>query len=83
MEHFTEHIENEKPNIILWCFNDVPSDIFISLKKKFNNIMFIFYNFDEPMNISPELFKKTKTCDIVITTSKEYLNDYLGGDNHD
>lgn len=76
IEHFTEHIILEKPNIILWCFNDISSDIFINLKKKFHDIMFIFFNFDEPMNISPELFKKTKTCDIILTTSKEYTNDY-------
>jgi hypothetical protein len=76
IDHFTDHISEEMPDIILWCFNDIPSDIFINLKKKFNNIMFIFYNFDEPMNISPEIFKKTKNCEIVMTTSKEYVEDY-------
>lgn len=76
IEHFTEYIIEEKPDIILWCFNDISSDIFINLKKKFNNIMFIFFNFDEPVNISPELFKKTKTCDIIMTTSREYSQEY-------
>lgn len=74
--HLIEHVKATKPNIILWVFSDIPSDVFIKLKKQFNDITFIFYNFDEPMNVSPELYKKAQTCDIVMTTSKEYTAEY-------
>jgi len=75
-KHFAENIEEENPDIILWCFIDVPSDIFTTIKKKFPNTIFVLFNFDEPMNVSTELFKKANTCDIIMTTSKEYIDDY-------
>jgi hypothetical protein len=75
-KHFIEYINEQQPNILLWCFIDVPSDIFVEIKNKFPNIIFILFNFDEPMNISTELFKKADTCEIIVTTSKEYHNEY-------
>jgi hypothetical protein len=76
LKHFIENITEQNPDVILWCFFDVSSDVFIEIKKKFPNIIFILFNFDEPMNISTELFKKADTCEIIVTTSKEYHDEY-------
>ncbi len=60
IKHFIENITEQNPDIILWCFFDVGSDVFVEIKNKFTNIIFILFNFDEPMNISTELFKKAE-----------------------
>lgn len=75
-ENMVEQIKNENPKIILWFFHDVPSKIFQDLRKIFQDKIFIFYNFDEPLNISTEIFLKCKMCDIIMTTSDEYFENY-------
>lgn len=75
-EHLDEYIKNINPDIILWWFIDVPTDIFSYIKKQNKDIYYILYNSDDPINISKDLFDKAKIFDLVITSCKESMYLY-------
>lgn len=75
-EHMNNFIKDTNPDIILWWFIDVPYDVFKYIKQNNNNILYIMYNADDPININKNLFDKAKLFDIIITPCQESIYLY-------
>jgi len=75
-DHLNTFIQNNKPDIILWWFLDVPVSVFTHIKSGNNNIYFIMYNSDDPLNINTETLEKAKIFNLIVTSCKEHINKY-------
>src|SRR3989304_4203905 len=79
LEDFNRVILNENPDIILfWCLS-ISTDNLKWLKTKYQNILFIFFNWDDPHSWSVsglDIEKKSKYFDIVFTSCKECVSWY-------
>ncbi len=75
-EHFNAAIQDQQPEIIIWWFIDVSSEIFQFIKSNNKNIYFVMYNSDDPLNLNKHLFDKAKIFDLVITPCHDSLYMY-------
>jgi len=75
-KHFNKYLKEVEPDVVLWCFIDVPTEVFEYIKQQNKNITFVMFNFDEPMNMSDQLLKKASFFDLVVTTTKQNLVKY-------
>ncbi|CAH6421084.1 Hypothetical protein KVN_LOCUS127 [uncultured virus] len=77
IDHFTNFIIKEKPDIILWWYVGIPSEHMVLIKNKFE-IKHIFFNWDEPYSWNNEDMKyKVKIFDCVFACCEETLNKYI------
>lgn len=76
-EHFDEYITKSKCDIILWWFIDVDGEVFTYIKNKHKNILFIMYNFDDPINFNTSLLEKCKIFNMIFTSCKSNINKYI------
>ena len=65
-----------KPDIIIWWFLDVPSDVFKYIKSNNKSTYFIMFNFDDPCNFNTELLEKAKIFDLVLSPCIDNLHKY-------
>lgn len=75
-EHLNQFINDNEPDIILWWFIDVPISVFKYIKESNKKIYFILHNFDDPVNLSNDIFEKCKLFDLVITPCKNSIYLY-------
>lgn len=78
-DHFNNFLQNEKPDIILWWFINIPTDIFAYICKN-NTALHVLYNWDDPWSWQVEsldLKGKSKYLDLATGTCEETLQDYL------
>jgi len=76
VEHMLEFIDDNKPDIILWWFIDIPLKNFKRITNETKHLYHIFYNSDDPFNLFYETYEKCKLIDLIITSCKESLDDY-------
>lgn len=75
-EHLNKYINDNKPDIILWWFFDIPFGVMKYIKEKHSNIIYIMFNYDDPLNINNELYNKASLFDIVCTPCKGNMYKY-------
>lgn len=75
-EHMVEHLSKIKPDVVLWWFLDVPSDVFKHVKACHPNIHYIMYNSDDPCNFNTETLEKAKIFDMVVSICQDNLKKY-------
>jgi hypothetical protein len=75
-EFMSTFIKNLNPDIILWWFIDVSSNVIKYVKQNNPQCYYIMYNADDPLNISHELYEKAKYFDLVSVPCKENLLKY-------
>lgn len=75
-EHFNSAIQDQRPEIIIWWFIDVPVEVFQYIKSNNKNVYFVMYNSDDPLNLNKHLFDKAKIFDLVITPCNDSLYMY-------
>lgn len=73
-EHLKKFITENKYDIIFWFFLDVPVDVFHHIKS--NNIYFVMFNFDDPLNMSELLLEKSKIFNSIYTFCNENIPKY-------
>lgn len=77
IEDFSNFIETERPDGILWWCLAISTDDFIKLKQV-NCIKYWYFNWDEPYNwINCELEKKAPYFDCVFISCLETVKNYL------
>jgi hypothetical protein len=75
-EHMNNFITHMKPDVIIWWFLDVPSDVFKYIKSNNKSTYFIMFNFDDPCNFNTELLEKAKIFDLVLSPCMDNLHKY-------
>lgn len=75
-EHLNNYLLDNKPDIVLWWFSDVPIHVFNYVKQKNPNIYFILVNFDDPYNFNTNLLEKAKIFNCVTSPCKNNINKY-------
>lgn len=66
-EHMSKFIYTTQPDIILWWFTDVHTDIFINIKTTYPNIYYVIYNIDDPINLNNKYYDICRNFDHVLT----------------
>lgn len=75
-EHMNIFIKENKPDMILWWFIDVPLSVFEYIKTN-NQATYVLYNSDDPINLNRDLIEKAKLFDIIITPCYESVGKYI------
>jgi hypothetical protein len=69
-DHFSEFISENKPDIILWWFLDVKSNLFVRIKNENKKCYFVTFNSFDPTYLNMLIIKKLKIFDLVFIPSK-------------
>lgn len=75
-EHLNDFIKENKPDIILWWFLDVPYSVFKSVRSNNPDIFLVMYNPDDALSMSAEMIDKIKVFDLIMVSTKEYFDLY-------
>lgn len=66
-DHLSNFFKKEKPDVVLWWFNDVELSIFTRIKKEYPDPFYIIYNYADPMNINKIYLNRCTIFNHVIT----------------
>lgn len=80
MEHFHTFLAKTKPDIVLWWAHCITADELKVIAEEHSYSKHIFYNWDDPHvwhSSYSEMAKKAKQFDLVFTSCKTSVKDYL------
>lgn len=75
-DHLSEYMTKEKPDLVLWWFNDVPLQLFHRIKNENPNTFFTIYNYSDPLSFNKTYIERCSIFDQVITVCQQSMPLY-------